>query len=198
MIPKWLVDSASIVGSIATAIGVLFALWVSGRDEQRRQRADHRDQASRVSVHVERSSARSGTTGPFFTASVIAIINASSSPIYEVVVGGGRQKDGDSGLLQGNDNNRLLYVVPPGRWLMDHPKGLQPDDRTYEDDGEGSRRMVDPGTPRGPTITFRDGNGVTWARNARGVLQEVTGAPTTVREMTEPFPLGGFRPADST
>lgn len=183
-LPKSVVDSFAIAGTIATALGVLIALYVAFSGAWRQRKADFQDQASRVSVYID---SRPGYQG-FNAYPIVVIINASTSPIYEVIVGAGVIFGGmEQAFFGGNEKNYMVTSVPPGAYYIAYPKGLR--SGKTGTDRYGNEVEVPDGLRRAPTVTFRDRNGTAWQRNPEGSLAVVKAENLPVlRGLSEPLP----------
>lgn len=166
--PTTVTEAASILGVVATFAAVAIALWVAGRDGRRTKKADERRQASQVSAWG--GFVVLGPRGEAFQ-DIVAILNGSDAPIWDVCVSAGAQH-GDAPLYgEGNSANRCITIVPPGKYRVQKPDGFQ---------------NPATGVTLDAAISFRDAEGRFWRRDATGILTRTKKHPFEELHITRP------------
>lgn len=165
--------------AIATAVGVIVALWLGGSDRRARRRAEERAHAEQIAAWMA-PPRLDDSLGP----GAVIISNASMQPVYDLAAvlvfrSGAAPHTG----LDWGDNRQtmisLIAQVLPGRYLqgLDMPEGGSPM-------GSGGVLLVE--------IAFTDRSGRHWLRNFDGGLQQLDqdavdhyqlGRPTRIREL---------------
>lgn len=165
------VDVTTAVGTAGAAV---IALGLGGRAEWRAMRAEQaqrdqskRDQAGRVSGWPQGD--REGKT-------LLALMNASVEPVYEVVVGMVLIQGGGARRLEEMNDlteyRRVLSVLPPGAWHVKVSGGWG---------GMGKRPGIE--------IAFNDRSGRHWIRRSNGTLDEIDSTPIDYLQLGRPQSL---------
>lgn len=163
--------------AIATAVGVLVALWFGGSDRRARRRAEERAHAEQIAAWM----APPRLDDSMGDGAVI-ISNASMQPIYDLAAvlvfrSGAAPRTGLDwvDLDQGQTMISLVAQVPPGRYLQ----GLDVPDNTPM--GTGGVLAVE--------IAFTDRSGKHWLRNSEGVLRRLDQDPVDHYQLGRPSRL---------
>ena len=138
-------------------------------DELRRTReAAARAQAEQITVWLNRA--------PDAGRGDVMVSNASSSAVYDVVIGYGAAYGGGGTFLKGNreNNDNLLFInrLAPGLWSVAGAKGFP---------GGGMHVLPE------AAMAFRDAAGRFWVRDARGELEQVDEHPYTYANAFQPI-----------
>ena len=174
-------DLATWIGSAATAVALIFALWQLAND--RRDRKAERAEAIRKDERLQAE-----LISGWFQKDFIILNNASDQPVYRAVVclvliqGAGSQT-GEEVMRDEHltDYCQVLGVLPPGRSWLTAPEGW----------GGMSRRP-------GIEVGFIDAVGKSWIRRATGLLEQIKSEPIEHYMIVLPefvMPEGGEPPS---
>lgn len=166
------------LGSIATALAVIVSLVQIYLEKRRRAEDLRRGQAERVSSWLQSGAESPRPKNENFVWRYVALQNASSAPVYNVVVTCvGIQGTGPASRGEENSGDwplrRFINVLPPGEWGVWLP--------TY---GKGMNIAL------GSELAFRDARGVSWVRRGNGILEEIPTDPLKFYGVGLPCPWG--------
>ena len=147
--------------AVGTIAAVVVALYIATRETRRLQKRDRADQAHQISAW------RLVQLG----FGEVVVSNASSLPIYDVLISYGVAYGAGPPFSLGNANQTFVVRIPPGRYLVKEPKH----------GGGGMSVLV------GPSISFRDANGLFWRRDAKGELIATKASPFIEMEIKQPI-----------
>lgn len=159
----WWLIASTIVTALGVVAAILFSIWQVWQNRQR----DLRQQAEGVAAWLS-----SPVVSPANGDVLVNLINISTTPIFDVVVGVVRLQGAVSdGLLR----HELLATVPPGEsWAV-----LSGDDL----DSSMNRRF-------GTEIAFTDQAGHHWQRDVRGKLDRIKSTPPDYYDLPRPHGHG--------
>ena len=147
--------------AVGTIAAVLVALYLATCETLRAQRRETLDQAKQISAwRLEHL----GSTQ-------VLISNASSLPIFDVLISYGVCYGAGTPFSRGAASQTFVMRIPPGRYLAKEPKG----------GGSGMGVVI------GPSISFRDASGFFWRRDAKGELIQTKEHPFLEMAIEQPI-----------